>query len=39
VPKNPVKVDEPVVSEAKWGWYKFEKNLFPKKTDFRKWMV
>ena len=21
-----------------WKWYKFEKNIFPKQTSFKKWM-
>lgn len=23
----------------KWRWYKFEKDIFPKKTSFRNWMT
>jgi hypothetical protein len=27
-----------VREEPKWGWYKFERALFPKSSHFRSWM-
>lgn len=40
VPKNPVEPQEAVIrEEARWRWYKFEKSLFPKRSDFRSWMI